>query len=283
MLYGTAYEGGEVDSGVVFRINLDGSGFTILHSFGGGAGDGAGPCGALTLSGSMLYGTTYYGGAADSGVVFRINLDGSGYTNLHEFVSGAGDGAYPFSGGLTLSGTTLYGATYEGGAADEGAIFQMNIDGSGYTNLHEFAGGAGDGAYPYSVALTLSRATLYGTTYEGGVSNNGVVFALELADPWEAGYQDVGDGWRWFAWFGYYVPLGNHWFWHLDHGYLYAWSASTPQSIYFWTPDMSWLWTGSTTYPYIYRFSDGSWLWYEPGTTGPRWFYNFKTGLWESH
>jgi hypothetical protein len=43
-------------------------------------------------------------------VVFRVNMDGNGYTDLHSFAAGAGDGAYPW-GSLTLANGTLYGMT----------------------------------------------------------------------------------------------------------------------------------------------------------------------------
>ena len=52
----------------------------ILHSFGGGSGDGAGPNGSLTLVGSKLYGVTGSGGSSNQGTIFSMNADGSGYS-----------------------------------------------------------------------------------------------------------------------------------------------------------------------------------------------------------
>ncbi len=179
-LYGMTFGGGASSKGVVFRLQAGGTGYTNLHAFAGGAGDGAHPYigTALTLSGTTLYGLTFMGGANNKGVVFQLQADGTGYTNLHEFAGGVGDGALP-SGTLTLSGTTLYGMTSAGGASNGGVVFQLQVDGSGYTNLHEFAGGAGNGAAPFG-ALTLSGTTLYGMTSAGGASNKGVVFALTV-------------------------------------------------------------------------------------------------------
>ena len=177
-LYGMTYYGGSSSKGVIFRINADGSGYTNLHVFAGGPSDGAQPYGSLTLNGTNLYGMTYTG-AGGLGVIFKINADGSGYTNLHAFAGGANDGALP-QGSLTLSGTALKGLTYNGGANGLGVLFQINLDGSGYTNLHTFAGGASDGALPFD-SLTLSGATHYGLTSSGGASGTGVVFAVTLA------------------------------------------------------------------------------------------------------
>ncbi len=175
-LYGMTLKGGSKDYGTVFRVNCDGSGYTILHSFAGGRGDGLRPNGALTLSGSTIYGMTEDGGRENSGVVFKINNDGSGYTNLHSFAGGGRDGRNPL-GSLTLSDSKFYGMTVGGGRNDKGVVFKMNTDGSGYTILHSFAGGRGDGGSPYG-SLTSSESTLYGMTAFGGSGNQGVVFKI---------------------------------------------------------------------------------------------------------
>jgi len=106
---------------------------TILHSF-TGAPDGSVPRGSLTLGGSnILYGMTRSGGdqSGAPGAIFRINTDGTSYSLLHSFGTGTSgyqfDGQLP-SGSLTLSGSTLYGMTYLGGAMNQGAIFSVNAD-----------------------------------------------------------------------------------------------------------------------------------------------------------
>src|ERR1039457_270683 len=129
-------------------MKADGSSCTNLHVFGGGAGDGGDPPGDLILSGTTFYGMALEGGAANQGAVFRVNTDGTGYTNLHEFAGNpfAGypnDGSGPAESSLTLDGSTLYGMTQQGGSNNIGAVFKMNTDGSSYTNLHSFAGGVG--------------------------------------------------------------------------------------------------------------------------------------------
>ena len=81
--------------------------------------DGYFPQAGLTLSGSMLYGTTAGGGSSDAGTVFKLNTNGSGYTVLKYFSYGSG-GANPLAG-LTLSGSTLYGTTRQGGSSFHGS------------------------------------------------------------------------------------------------------------------------------------------------------------------
>ena len=173
-LFGTASDGGALSSGSVFRLNTDGTGFTNLHNF--ADVDGSGPQAALVLSEHTLYGTTGYGGLRPgNGTVFRLNTDGTGFTNLHSFAGYPNDGANPF-GGLVLLGNTLYGTTDSGGSSGDGTVFAVNTDGTGFAILHNFAGH--DGALP-SADLILVGNTLYGTTSRGGSSGRGTVFALK--------------------------------------------------------------------------------------------------------
>lgn len=87
--------------------------YANLHEFAGGPGDGQNPRGPLTLSDSAFYGMTQNGGTNGYGVIFKLNTDGTGYTNLHHFAGGASDGGNP-RGSLTLSGSTFYGMTETG-------------------------------------------------------------------------------------------------------------------------------------------------------------------------
>ena len=179
-LYGMTLNGGRVGSGpsgTLFSMNIDGSGFGLLHSFTGGASDGYFPVGSLTLSDSKLYGMTQRGGSDGNGSLFSMNTDGSGYSLLHSFAGGTSDGASPH-GSLTLTGSILYGMTAGGGSSNNpGVLFRMNADGSGYTLLHNFTGGATDGSNP-SGSLTLSGSMLYGMTANGGISEGGTLFSI---------------------------------------------------------------------------------------------------------
>src|SRR5437016_4639603 len=77
-LYGTARAGGSSGGGTVFALSTDGTGFTNLHSFTSTAydpssgfstnGDGRSPAG-LIISGDILYGTAFSGGASGYGTV----------------------------------------------------------------------------------------------------------------------------------------------------------------------------------------------------------------------
>ncbi len=181
-IYGMTRFGGTSARGTLFCLNTDGGGFSLLHSFAGTTNDGAFPEGSLTLVGGKLFGVTNGGGENDNGTVFSINTDGNEFTLLHSFgPPGSGDGAAPVGeNGLTLAGTTLYGVTFYGGAYENGAIFRINPDGTGYQIVHSLD--FGDGAGPCG-SLTLSGSQLYGTTNGYGsspVGTLGSAFSMSL-------------------------------------------------------------------------------------------------------
>ena len=80
------------------------------------------------------------------------------------------------SGGLTLSGTTLYGTTTGGGRGFLGSIFSVGTDGSDYQDLFSFTSGTDNGLEPAG-NLTLSGTTLYGTV-AGGAYDYGALFSV---------------------------------------------------------------------------------------------------------
>jgi uncharacterized repeat protein (TIGR03803 family) len=56
---------------------------------------------------------------------FKLNSGGTGFTVLKWFTNSL-DGAYPRAG-LTLSGSTLYGTTSEGGHLGLGTVFKLDL------------------------------------------------------------------------------------------------------------------------------------------------------------
>ncbi len=177
VLFGSAYEGGSADAGTLFSVDTNGTGFTSLYNFTDG-NDGAGPQASLILIGNTLYGTASQGGASENGSLFAINTNGTDFTNLYSF-TGGNDGADPVSG-LLLSRNTLYGTAEEGGNSDDGTVFMINKDGSGFKTLHSFTGYPNDGAYPMC-SLAMSGNTLYGTAESGGSWDCGSIFSLVLS------------------------------------------------------------------------------------------------------
>jgi uncharacterized repeat protein (TIGR03803 family) len=169
----------------VFKINTDGTGFSVLHSF-----DSFGPNDPLVLSGGTLYGAGS-AGSFGSGTVFALNIDGTGFTNIYTFSASSPlpfeaplvtniDGVGP--GGLFLSGNTLYGTTVNGNSG-YGSVFKVNTNGTGFVTLHVFDHSEG----PAGRGVFLSDNTLYGTT------DYHTAFSLTLPPPPQLTILPVGD------------------------------------------------------------------------------------------
>ncbi len=175
-LYGmTGGQVGTNNNGTVFKIKPDGSNYVKLLDF-TGTTNGSNPRGSLISDGTFLYGMTRNGGTSGYGTIFKIQLDGSNYLKLLDF-AGAINGSAP-SGSLISDGTFLYGMTRIGGTHYEGTIFKIQLDGSNYVKLLDFAD-ATNGSAPFG-SLISDGTFLYGMTEQGGTNDYGVLFKIKL-------------------------------------------------------------------------------------------------------
>jgi uncharacterized repeat protein (TIGR03803 family) len=150
--------------------------FADLYNY-KGLSDGGYPYSSLVRdSEGNLYGTTYYYGSSDNGVVFKIDTKGK-ETVLYTF-TGASDGRFPFAGLVRDEAENLYGTTEEGGAFGSGVVFKLDKTGK-ETVLHSFVGGTTDGCQPYGALLRDSAGNLFGTTWKCGSFGYGVVFKVD--------------------------------------------------------------------------------------------------------
>ena len=187
--------GGSSGFGTVFSLSADGTGFRTLHTF---AFTDSYAQSALLVSGNTLYGTIAYGGRSGTGRIFKVNTDGTSFATLYSFsafitnstgVYTNSDGNQPR--GLISWGNTLYGTAQFGGSSDNGTVFTVNTNGTGFTILHSFSAGASygncvymytnsDGVWPSGSGLIVSGSTLYGTAPYGGIGGSGTIFSISL-------------------------------------------------------------------------------------------------------
>lgn len=139
-LYGiTNFYDTNTNVGAIYRINPDGTGFTVLHAFQGGPTDGRYPSGPLIqATDGRLYGTTTYGGQNNTGTIYGINLDGTEFSLVHSFAVTPYNNSYAPTGLIQASDGKLYGTTNNEGTSKRGTFYCVNLDGSGYTSLHSF-------------------------------------------------------------------------------------------------------------------------------------------------
>lgn len=117
-------------------------------------------------------------------LTLALNAQAQTETMLYSFVGGT-DGSYPYGGLVADSAGNLYGTTQFGGdlgfckGVGCGTIFELSPNGQGgWTKnvLHNFI--STDGAYPMGGLILDGSGSLYGTTENGGASDDGVAFRL---------------------------------------------------------------------------------------------------------
>jgi uncharacterized repeat protein (TIGR03803 family) len=155
LLFGTTYEGGTDNTGIIFAIGQNGCNYkqngctyNLLTSL--AKPGGAEPHSCFVVAGNILYGMTAAGGDDDLGVIFSFDPSTSNCQTLYSFTcttSGASMGAEPH-GRPTLdpNGHTLYGMTRKGGHHGYSVVFSFDTNTNTYMVPHDFAGGASDGA-----------------------------------------------------------------------------------------------------------------------------------------
>jgi uncharacterized repeat protein (TIGR03803 family) len=208
ILYGTTALGGgqgctDYGCGTVFAVrpapnataNIIG-GWTdrVLYGFTGGS-DGSHPASDLVFDqAGNLYGAMSNGGAYGKGMVYELvpGLGGWAYRVVYSF-TGAGDGAEPIDNIMFDQSGNLYGATYTGGGAGFGTVFELTPSGSGWTEntIYSFRG-QDDSGDPLGLVMD-QLGNLYGVTIGGGclsgncsygVGTGGVFMLSRSAGGW---------------------------------------------------------------------------------------------------
>jgi uncharacterized repeat protein (TIGR03803 family) len=178
---------GSAGCGTVFELAREANGKWkehILHRFAQFKDDGQLPFAGLVMdSQGNLYGTTYEGGAHQTGTLFELRRGQNGQwreTILFDF-SKNDDGGGPLAAMTLAAAGNLYGTTVYGGtqACSCGVVFKLALASGGkwiYSVLHSFSGS--DGESPQAGLTLDGKGNLYGTTPSGGTYFYGVVFEI---------------------------------------------------------------------------------------------------------
>lgn len=173
MLYGATYGGGG-SGGSLFRVDPATDSYTIIKVLNQTTDGGAVTDALIQGADGRLYGSCAYGGANNAGTLFGYDIATGTYTKLHDFDDV--NGSTPYGALCQAPNGTLYGMTYEGGTDDDGVLYRINPDGSGFAKLFDFTGPNGRTAWTHMVVA--GPDLLYGAVTLGGSSGSGMLFSL---------------------------------------------------------------------------------------------------------
>jgi uncharacterized repeat protein (TIGR03803 family) len=173
-LYGTTQYGGKFNAGTVFQLTTKGK-LKIIHEFKTDGTDGTNPAGPLMQGrDGKFYGTTAWGGAGSSGVVYQVTTAGK-YAVLHSFTGT--EGTNSATGLVQGSDGFLYGVTSAGGGLGFGTFFKVNTTGTTFAVLHNFDKAA-SGGNPLSTPVLHTSGIIYGLTATG--PKEGTLYSMNV-------------------------------------------------------------------------------------------------------
>jgi uncharacterized repeat protein (TIGR03803 family) len=159
----------DCSQGNVFKINKDGSGFTVLASL-NWFSTGAFQYGPVVVGqDGSVYGTTQdseptLAPAHLLGTVFKV--DPAGVLTFPHVFTGV-DGAHPWTGLTRGADGAMYGTTAEGGTLNAGTIFRITEQGA-FSTLYSFDPTIGSIYDPIAPLLGGGDGKLYGIAHASG-------------------------------------------------------------------------------------------------------------------
>jgi uncharacterized repeat protein (TIGR03803 family) len=174
-LYGMSSGGGISSEGLLFEYDASTNTFTKKIDF--TLATGLLPYGGLLLaSNGNFYGLMSQGGIADNGVLFEYNASTNTYTKKVD-LSTSLFGSYPQGGLMRASNNKLYGMAKDGGANNEGVIFEIDPITNTFTKKYDFV--ETSGSFPQGDLAQALNGKLYGLTSEGGATGDGTIFEFD--------------------------------------------------------------------------------------------------------
>lgn len=183
-LYGTSLEGGYLGRGTVFRVQKDGTGLYVLHSF-ETTNDAAfpyvpvaeGPDGAL-------YGTGTAGGGTIAGL-FKVKKDGTSYRVLRQFPGAPRDGRYPVAPVTLSRDGFFYGTTESGGNYGSGTVYRLDPRDDSYSIVFHFSRSGAEAFWPFGALTPDGKGNLYGFAMQGGSTGRGTIYRIRPGGAFE--------------------------------------------------------------------------------------------------
>jgi len=178
-LYGTTNSGGNTfERGTLYEYDLATEEHTVITAFNFGNGSNPSSDPIVAKSGKV-YGLTSRGGIGNRGALYELDI-ASKQVILKASISELSNAESFPQGQLTEVGTDVfYGTVDQGGANSKGAIFKYHVNGDSLTTVHSFSSPHTNYVQPCRSLVLANNGKLYGTTYRGGVNNNGTLFEID--------------------------------------------------------------------------------------------------------
>jgi uncharacterized repeat protein (TIGR03803 family) len=176
-IFGIA-QGGANSDGAIWEIPVTTKALTVLESFDGT--DGSHPSGGLFKDANgNIYGICSQGGANNQGTVWELPTGATSITVLGSFDSTT---AINPEGQIYVdSSGNIFGSAYGGFAGSNiGNIWEYNAQTQTITNLANFDDDT-NGANPEGGLISDGKGDFFGTTLNGGTTDDGTVWEFKIA------------------------------------------------------------------------------------------------------
>lgn len=177
-LYGLAQAGGTANLGVLFEFDLTTNTYTKKVDFTGTNGSLPFACTLYLHTNSKFYGVTNQGGTSGVGVLFEYDPATNTYTKKIDF-TGTANGSYPYTTLMITSTGRVFGATSQGGANNNGTLYEYNPSSNTLTKRRDFT--TADGRFPLATLVEANNGRLYGLAGSGGANSQGTLFEFNLS------------------------------------------------------------------------------------------------------
>jgi uncharacterized repeat protein (TIGR03803 family) len=165
-LYGTLRS----SYGLIFRLHPDGSGFTFINPVASGPGNFPTAMGLIQASDGDLYGKM--GESGNAMTIFKIKLDGTGFTKLFQ------SGNFPFKIIEAFDTELLEGADGYLYTATGDGIIKIKKDGTDFQQLHQFETSEDKQIFSEGKLVQLPNHDLIGFTRVSGTGESGYIYTM---------------------------------------------------------------------------------------------------------
>lgn len=170
--YGCKTEFTSSQSSTIYRIKKDGTGYEDIFQFKKAEPMVYGklPYSDLLFDGNHLFGVTRWGGINDKGIIFQVNIDGTGFEKLYDFKDNKPTGL------LISANDQIVGLTDNKFNSNLPNVFKYRKDIKQHVDFFNY----GDSIGNNPVGIAFYNNYLWFNTQYGGKYNNGSLFKVPL-------------------------------------------------------------------------------------------------------